>query len=58
MSLPVLLGRGQRNFWDGNIPAPLKHDLIKSVHQIMQYFWDGNIPAPLKPATPSRVTGG
>src|ERR1039457_6673630 len=36
------------NFWDGNIPAPLKRAIGQHPAHPLRNFWDGNIPAPLK----------
>ena len=36
------------DFWDGNIPAPLKLAGGARFANAAHHFWDGNIPAPLK----------
>jgi len=36
------------DFWDGNIPAPLKPLAQLQANLAALHFWDGNIPAPLK----------
>ena len=43
------------NFWDGNIPAPLKQQTGTGHPIAVGHFWDGNIPAPLKHADSGRL---